>query len=70
MGLHPVKVAQLDKLRQSYAGAPTTTAKLVVISETISVLGLDYEPLARENASSGFPCALLRQCSVVLASIY
>jgi hypothetical protein len=67
--LHPDKSAQLDYLRQSFETATSAKERLQVIAGTVSMLGLDCEPLAQENASKGFPCPLLRLCSVVLASL-
>lgn len=68
--MSPIKAAQLAQLRQKFASATGATQKLPIIAETIAMLGLDYYELSSDNASNGFPCPLLRQCSVVLGSIY
>jgi hypothetical protein len=66
--MSPIKSAQLQQLREKFATATDNVQRLAVIAETVAMLGLDY--YAQDNAAKGFPCPLLRQCSVVLGSIY
>ena len=68
--MNPIKAAQLVQLRQKFASATGAVQKLPIIAETVAMLGLDYYELASDNANKGFPCPLLRQCSVALGSIY